>query len=331
MSTKTAIISGGAGFIGVNLFKKIKEKYEKVVCIDNFSLGKYNFLSEFVESNKLEIIRADCSNKYEVKKIVKELEENNCYGDIWHLAANSDIPSGVKNAEIDLKDTFMTTFNIVSAMENSSFKTIFFASSSAIYGDHKDKLLNENVGPLMPISNYGAMKLSSEAIICSAAEAYLERAVIFRFPNVVGTPATHGVIYDFTEKLFFNNKQLEVLGDGSQKKSYLHVNDLIDGMVSVWNSWPNKKKIDIFNIGPKDEGIFVRDIAHIVSKNFGSNIKIIYGKGNRGWLGDVPRFIYDTSKISKLVGWKPRLSSREAIEKASKEILFQFKNNKKFH
>ena len=327
MNTKTAIISGGAGFIGINLFKKIKDKYEKIVCIDNFSLGKYDFLNKYLDNKQLRIIKADCSNKNELEQIINDLQNQNCYGDIWHLAANSDIPSGVENSAIDLKDTFMTTYNIVTAMKGSSFKSMYFASSSAIYGDHADKILNENIGPLIPISNYGAMKLSSEAVICAASEAYLERAVIFRFPNVVGIPATHGVLYDFTKRLFLNNKELSVLGDGTQKKSYLHVDDLIDGMISVWSKWPDKKKIDIFNIGPKDDGIYVKEIAEIVTGNFGNNIKINYGKGNKGWLGDVPKFVYDTSKITKAVGWEPTLNSRNAIEKASEEIFNQFQEN----
>lgn len=329
MSTKTAIITGGAGFIGINLFRKIKDKYQKIVCIDNFSLGNHDFFNKHLDDKKLEIIEADCSNKHELEIIINDLQNKNCFGDIWHLAANSDIPSGVENEAIDLKDTFMTTYSIVTAMKGSSFKSIYFASSSAIYGDHEEQILKENIGPLIPISNYGAMKLSSEAVICAASEAHLERAVIFRFPNVVGTPATHGVIYDFTKRLFLNNKKLSVLGDGTQKKSYLHVDDLIDGMISVWKNWPDKKKIDIFNIGPKDEGIYVKEIAEIVTSNFAPNIEITYGVGNKGWLGDVPRFIYDTSKISKSVGWEPFLNSREAIRKASKEIFYQFQENNK--
>ena len=327
MKYKTALIFGGAGFIGVNLFNKIKSEYDKVFCIDNFSLGRDDFIKDAVQSSNYKVIKADCSDIKITKRIFDDIQKEDCYGDVWHLAANSDIPAGVNNSSIDLKDTFMTTFNITSAMKDSSFDSLYFASSSAIYGDHKTSFLNENTAPLLPISNYGAMKLASEAVISAATESHIKRSILFRFPNVVGTPATHGVIFDFINKLIINPKTLEVLGDGTQKKSYLHVDDLIDGMISVWKKWPDKKNIDIYNIGPKDEGIFVKEIAEIVSKKFGKNVNINYGQSNKGWMGDVPKFFYDTSKITQHTNWKPEMSSEQAICKASDEIYDQLINN----
>lgn len=326
MKIYTAIITGGAGFIGVNLIKSLEDKYEKIVCIDNFSLGNLKFFKQDIKKSKIEILTIDCSDVLNLKKIFYELSQNDNYGDVWHLAANSDIPSGVKNPEIDFKDTFLTTYSLLSAMRDSNFKKIYFASSSAIYGDHKEIRLNERSGPLLPISNYGAMKLSSEAIISAASESFLERAVIFRFPNVVGSPATHGVIYDFTKRLLKDSTKLDVLGDGSQRKSYLHVKDLVQGMIEVSKHWINKKTIDIYNLGPVDNGIYVNEIAEIVCNNFGNKIKINYGISNKGWIGDVPKFYYDINKIKDEIGWKPNMNSREAITKASAEIYEQFIN-----
>jgi len=178
------------------------------------------------------------------------------------------------------------------------------------------------MGSLSPISNYGAMKLSSEAIICAAYEAFLNTAVIFRFPNVVGFPATHGVIYDFVKKLNASSSDLEVLGDGSQRKAYLHVSDLISAMLYIRDNDERKETPSIYNIGPVDDGIFVRDIAAIVVKAYGGNIKLNFGIGNRGWVGDVPKFVYSTDKLQKL-GWKPLMSSTQAIVRAASEIVKQ--------
>ena len=137
MKVKTAIVTGGAGFIGTNLIRKIYHKYEKIICIDNFSLGKPEFFINYLEDKKFEFFEVDCSDFNLMKKIIHDLEEKNYYGDVWHLAANSDIPAGVNDSSIDLKDTFMTTYSLVLSIKNSSFDSIFFASSAAIYGDHK--------------------------------------------------------------------------------------------------------------------------------------------------------------------------------------------------
>ena len=137
------------------------------------------------------------------------------------MAANSDIPAGVLNPDIDLRDTFLTTFEILKAMKKFNIKVLNFASSSAIYGDFGNEIIHESIGPLFPISNYGAMKLASEAQISAACEGFLNRANIFRFPNVVGAPATHGVILDFINKLRLNKNELQVLGNGTQQKAYL--------------------------------------------------------------------------------------------------------------
>lgn len=326
MKIHTAIITGGAGFIGVNLIKSLEERYDKIICIDNFSLGNLNFFKSDINKNKIEIINIDCSKALILKELFNKLNNQGNFGDVWHLAANSDIPSGVTNPEIDFKDTFLTTFNLLSAMRESYFKKIYFASSSAIYGDHKEARLNEKSGPLLPISNYGAMKLSSEAIISAASESFLERAVIFRFPNVVGCPATHGVIYDFIMKLIKEPNKLNVLGDGSQKKSYLHVKDLVEGMIKVSTNWVNKRKIDIYNLGPSDDGIYVKEIAEIVCRNFGNQVKIDYGTSNKGWIGDVPKFYYDINKVSDEIGWIPSMNSEQAITRASAEIYQQLHN-----
>ena len=243
--------------------------------------------------------------------------------EVWHLAANSDIPAGIDNPRVDLKDTFLTTFFLLKASEKYSIKKFNFSSSSAVYGDWGQKALKETLGPLKPISNYGAMKLASEAQICAAAESFLEEANIFRFPNVVGVPATHGVILDFFEKLKSDPSCLQVLGDGNQKKSYLHVSELIDAMLFVSELNERSNRIEIVNIGCSDSGILVKDIAMMVKSLIAPTAEISYGSEDRGWVGDVPRFFYDTTYLKKM-GWVPSLSSHKAVELAVKEIFKSF-------
>ncbi len=239
--------------------------------------------------------------------------------EVWHLAANSDIPAGVANPRVDLHRTFMTTFSLLGVMRKRGVSVLHFASSSAIYGDFGDVEIHETIGPCEPISNYGAMKLASEAQIRAAHESWLARVNVFRFPNVIGVPATHGVIFDFCRKLAQTPHRLVVLGDGSQQKCYLHVADLIDAMLHI-------RRLDgsymVFNIGPDDSGVTVRDIAEAVRDVVSPEAEIDYGTEKRGWVGDVPRFRYS---IARLVGagWAPNMGSRQAVVEAVRQIAAQ--------
>ena len=239
---------------------------------------------------------------------------------MWHLAANSDIPAGIADANVDLRDTFLTTFNTLEIMQERGCRRLAFASSSAIYGDLGDTELREDTGPLLPISNYGAMKLASEGAISAAAEKFLDVALIFRFPNVVGVPATHGVILDFIRRLREDPTHLDVLGDGTQQKAYLHVSDLVDAMMTIQRL--NTRKLDVFNIGPVDDGVTVRRIAEeTVAASF-PTAQLAFGTGNKGWVGDVPRFRYSIAKLQAL-GWQPTLDSLGAVRRAISEIVRQ--------
>jgi UDP-glucose 4-epimerase len=171
------------------------------------------------------------------------------------------------------------------------------------------------------------MKLASEAQICAARESFLKHANIFRFPNVVGAPATHGVILDFINKLMETTDHLEVLGNGSQKKSYLHVSELIEAMIYVSELDHKNNAAEIVNIGCGDDGILVSDIAKLVTKAVAPNANIKFGLSDRGWVGDVPRFSYDISYLKSL-GWTPRMTSHQAVSKAIEDILQKNVDNK---
>lgn len=314
------LITGVAGFIGCNLASVMLEKGEIVFGIDNFCLGHRDNILNLKNNARFQFIEVDMGSLDEYTKAIKNLHSIQDIREVWHLAANSDIQAGVNNAEVDLKNTFMTTFNTLAIMKMFNIPVIAFASSSAIYGDHGNQTLFESTGPLLPISNYGAMKLASEAIISASTESHLKQAFIFRFPNVIGVPATHGVILDFVRKLKTTPNKLEVMGNGTQKKSYLHVDELIDAMLFI-----RKKaieKIAIYNIGPSDLGVTVRFIAEEVIRHISPNAAIYYGEDNKGWLGDVPRFSYCIDKLMNL-GWAPKIGSKDAIRMAIQQIALQ--------
>jgi UDP-glucose 4-epimerase len=250
-------------------------------------------------------------------RTVRQQSHDKPFDITWHLAANSDIRAGVTDPEVDLRDTFMTTFNVLKLMRELKIPQLAFASTSAIYGVH-DKKLVEDLGPLFPISNYGAMKLASEACISAAVESYLQRAWVFRFPNVVGSRSTHGVIYDFVQKLKANPNELEVLGDGAQEKPYFHVADLLDAMLFIVERAGDK--LNFFNIGTADTATTVRYIAETVVRHMSPKATIRYTGGTKGWVGDVPKFNYSIKKLSKL-GWTPRLTSVEAVDRAVTEMV----------
>ena len=314
---KTHLITGAAGFVGVNLARRLLAAGDSVIGVDDLSRGKQEALAEFGQSNRFAFHVADCANSADFGAAIGPVTTT--IDEVWHLAANSDIPAGVADHRIDLHRTFMTTVGTLEVMQQFGIKVLHFASSSAIYGDHGENVIHEDIGPLQPISNYGAMKLASEAQIRAAVEAWLPRADIFRFPNVIGVPATHGVILDFFGKLRATPDRLDVLGNGTQQKAYLHVDDLIDAMLHI-------AQLDgsylVFNIGPTDNGITVRSIAEAVRDRAAPEAELCFGEGNRGWVGDVPRFSYSVQRLID-TGWSPRLSSDAAMRHAVDEIAIQ--------
>ena len=311
------LVTGAAGFIGSHLIDRLLERGCFVLGVDNMKLGRRANLTRALENQKFKFVECDVNDLPAFTRTVRQLSHDKPFDLTWHLAANSDIRAGVVDPEVDLRDTFMTTFNTLKVMRELKIPQLAFASTSAIYGVLPGKMV-EDMGPLFPISNYGAMKLASEACISSAAEAYLQRAWIFRFPNVVGSRSTHGVIHDFVQKLKANPNELEVLGDGTQEKPYFHVSDLLDAMHFIVDRAGDK--LNFFNIGTADTATTVRYIAEAVIRRQSPLAKIRYTGGNKGWVGDVPKFNYSIEKLKKL-GWSPRLSSNAAVDCAVGEIV----------
>jgi UDP-glucose 4-epimerase len=314
------LITGVAGFVGSNLARSMIASSQTIFGIDNLCRGSLKNLSEIENHTKFSFRQIEMTDLASLREAMTSFHAREPITEVWHMAANSDIPAGVTDANVDLRDTFMTTFNTLQVMKELDIGVLAFASSSAIYGDLGNRPLTEDIGPLLPISNYGAMKLASEAAISAAAESYLKSAYIFRFPNVIGVPATHGVMLDFINKLKGNPQQLEVLGNGTQQKGYLHAEDLIDAMLFIRER--AKEKVAVFNIGADDDGVTVRFIAEETVTVAAPGATIRYGEGNKGWVGDVPRFTYSTEKLQRL-GWSPKLNSEQAVRKAIRQIASQ--------
>lgn len=317
MSTSVQIVTGGAGFIGSNLVNALIKRGHEVVVMDNLVRGKIVHLNGALQSGKCSLMKIDCSDFDLFYSVMSDEIAGRNPGSIWHLAANSEIAAGISDPRIDLYNTFMTTFNALRILKEFKIPHFNFASSSAIYGDLGDMEICEGSGPCRPISNYGAMKLASESLINAAYEDYSGKACVFRFPNVVGSPATHGVIHDLMKMLKTDPSRLPVLGNGFQQKPYMHINDLIAAMLFIADN--AKEKVNIYNIGQQDSGVSVRFIAESVRDAVSPSANILYGESDRGWVGDIPRFRYSTTKLETL-GWKPSLTSKQAVELAIRDI-----------
>jgi UDP-glucose 4-epimerase len=309
------VLTGAAGFIGSHLADALLARGERVVGIDDLSLGSLANLASAAASPRFSLHVGDLNDVEAVSAALMTATAGGPIDTLWHLAANSDIQAGVADPEVDLRRTFLTTFSAVQLCRRHAIRRVVFASTSAVYGERPGRLA-EDSGPLFPISNYGAMKLASEAVLTAATTGTLDAVAIARFPNVVGSRSTHGVIHDFLAKLAATPDRLEVLGDGTQEKPYMHVADLVRGLLFVRDE--ADETIACYNLGDGRTSTSVAEIARLVIARRSPGAAIVYAGGGRGWPGDVPRFQYDCSRIHAR-GWQPALSSTEAVVRAIEE------------
>ena len=234
------------------------------------------------------------------------------------MAANPDVRLGATDTRVHLDQNILATYNLLEAMRKNSVKEIAFTSTSTVYGEASVMPTPEDYGPLIPISLYGASKLACEALITSYSHTFDMRAWIFRFANIVGPRSTHGITVDFIKKLEKDSNVLEILGNGKQEKSYLHVSECVDAIIFLIEK--SRDKVNIFNIGSEDT-ISATEIGKAVIEEMGlSDVKFIYTGGSRGWKGDVPRMRLGIEKM-KALGWKPVYSSERSVRETARALL----------
>lgn len=308
------LVAGGAGFIGSHLIDGLLKQGNIVICADKLIMGDKN-IEHLKENTMFKFYNTELADQENVDKI---FEENNIEI-VYHLAANSDIQKGGEEPSIDFTDTLMTTRTILEGMRKANVKKLFFASTSAVYGELLDVELTETTGGLMPVSYYGGAKLASEALISSYVSMCDMAALIFRFPNVIGPRLTHGAVFDFIKKLRNNPQELEILGNGTQCKPYIYVLDLVEAILKLMNSLNPGESI--YNIGVTSAGTTVTKIAEIVVEELGlKDVVFRYTGGDHGWKGDVPRFTYNISKVLS-TGWSPQYSSDEAVRQTVRDAI----------
>lgn len=298
-----AFITGGAGFIGSNLADRLLENNYEVVVYDDFSTGQMQFVEHNLNNPLYTLIEGDVLDKADLSNAMRDSDL------VFHFQANADVKGGINNTNIDVEQNIMATHNVLEATKINDIKRIVFASSATVYGDPQLIPTPENIAPIQT-SLYGASKQAAESLIQAYCEYFDIRCWIFRFVSFMGPRYTHGVIFDFMKKLRNDPTLLHILGDGTQRKSYLHVYDGIDAMLIALNE--GNDKINIYNLGNK-EWINVVDLANLVCETAGiKNVKYSFEGGIRGWKGDSPFVHLDISKISSL-GWNPKYSVRETI------------------
>jgi len=305
-------ISGGAGFIGSHMATKMLKLYRDVAVViyDNFSSGTLAHLHELLNDSRLTVVEGDIKHLGMLTNAMASADL------VIHFAANPDIAKAVKQPDIDFWEGTYLTQNILEAMRINNVKKLLYTSGSGVYGEVPNEEFTESFGPCFPISTYGASKLACEALISSYCHMFSIKARAFRFANVVGSKQTHGVGYDFIRRLLANPKSLRILGDGTQSKSYIHVEDVLNAMLMVYGASENStQSFDVFNVAT-DDYISVTEIADIaceVANLRCSDVDYQYTGGDRGWKGDVPKVLFNVEKIKKL-GWIATKNSRQAIK-----------------
>jgi UDP-glucose 4-epimerase len=312
---KRILVTGCAGFIGSHMTDSLLGKGCEVVGVDDLSAGKMDFLDEATTKKGFKFVRSDLLND-DLEPLMDGVDV------VFHFAANPDVRQGPKNTRTHFDQNITVTFRLLEAMKEKGTKSICFPSTSTVYGETAVIPTPENYGPLLPISIYGASKLSCEALISSYAHTFGMNGVIYRFANVVGSRSTHNVLHDFIRKLREDPTRLEILGaEPGTNKSYVHVSECIDAMLI--GAERTTEQVGVYNIGSKDR-LNVKGIADTVVEEMGlENVRYEWTggvMGGRGWIGDVKDMLLSIDAL-EAKGWSPKMGSAQSIRRAVREIL----------
>lgn len=303
---KKYFITGGAGFIGSTLASRLAEDtMNSVVIYDNFSTGFEEFVAPLRHQSNITVMDGDLLDE---KKLFAAMK--NC-DFVFHLAANADVRFGTQHPRKDLEQNTIATYNVLEAMRANGIRRIAFSSTGSVYGEAKVIPTPEDAPFPVQTSLYGASKLAGESLIAAYCEGFGFQAWVFRFVSILGERYTHGHVFDFYKKLLDNPNELEVLGNGRQRKSYLYIQDCIDAMLTAIEK--SNDRFNLFNLGT-DEFCEVNDSIRWITGHLGLNPQLRYTGGDRGWIGDNPFIFLDCTKIRNL-GWKPKVTIQEAIIK----------------
>lgn len=303
-----ALVTGAAGFIGSNLVDRLLSEKVEVVGLDDLSTGQEEFLSSTRSDTHFQFVRGDTRDADVLAKTMRGADT------VFHFAANADVRFGLNHPEKDLEQNTLATFKVLEAMRAAGVGKIVFASTGSIYGETNEIPTPEEAAFPIQTSLYGASKLAAEALIEAYCEGFQFEGYIFRFVSVLGERYTHGHVIDFYKQLTEHPDYLQVLGDGTQKKSYLYVQDCLDAILHVVDQGTARSarhNVQIYNLGT-DEYCQVTDSIRWICQHLKINPRLEFTGGDRGWIGDNPFIFLDTQKI-RATGWKPKLTIEQAI------------------
>jgi UDP-glucose 4-epimerase len=306
-----AFVTGGAGFIGSNLVDRLVQAGHTVTVYDNLSTGFREHLAAAEKTPGFKFVQGDLLDADGIAAAMKGCDT------VFHLAANADVRFGTQQPRRDLDQNTIGTFNVLEGARKNDIKTVAFSSTGAIYGESKVIPTPEDAPFPVQTSLYGASKLAGEGMLSAYCEGFGMRGFIFRFVSILGERYSHGHVFDFYKKLRTDPTRLDVLGDGTQKKSYLYVHDCVDAIFTALEK--AQGSINIFNLGT-DEYCEVRQSIGFIAERLGIKPKLEYGGGKRGWVGDNPFIVLDCNRIRAL-GWKPKVPIRDGIIKTLEYLI----------